>query len=421
MGTGIGMSQDALVRRVGTFVLVVAGVVILGWGLDISVLRSAVPGLVAMNPTTALTFSLAAGSLLVLRTQPATRRASRPRRAATLSAAAVVTVGIVTLAGYLLGRNLGLDQILFRGELGDNRIAPNTGFNFVLVGLAILLLDAETRRGLRPSQVLAAASGLTALVAATGYLYVTDELYGVAAHIPMALNTAVAFAAIDAGILLARPGRGFMALVTGEGAGPAATRRLLPAAFAVPAAVGWLRLMGQRAGLYGTELGVTLFVLVVAVVFAAAVLAFAAELERAEAERRRGEETRARLAAIVESSDDAIIAKALDGTITSWNPGAERLYGYTAAEAVGQPISILAPPERTDNAPDLLARVAAGEPVEHYESTRLTKSGRLVDVSLSISPIGDGSGRVVGASRPLPVMCPSASGRRKCWRARCAS
>jgi len=105
-----------------------------------------------------------------------------------------------------------------------------------------------------------------------------------------------------------------------------------------------------------------------------------------------------RLAAIVESSDDAIISETLDGTITSWNRGAERLYGYRADEILGKPITVLVPPERTDEIPAVLQRVAGNESIEHYETKRRTKNGLTLDVSLTISPIRDGDGRVVGAS-----------------------
>jgi PAS domain S-box-containing protein len=105
------------------------------------------------------------------------------------------------------------------------------------------------------------------------------------------------------------------------------------------------------------------------------------------------------LAAIVDSADDAIISKDLRGIIRSWNAGAERLFGYTAAEAVGQPVTMLFPPGREDEEPRILARVARGERVEHYETIRRRKDGTLIEVSLSISPIKDHSGRVVGASK----------------------
>jgi PAS domain S-box-containing protein len=111
------------------------------------------------------------------------------------------------------------------------------------------------------------------------------------------------------------------------------------------------------------------------------------------------DDPRAHLAAIVDSSDDAIVSKNLDGVIQSWNRGAERIFGYTAAEVVGQPITMLIPPERQAEEVDILARLRRGERVEHLETVRATKDGRRIDVSLTVSPIRDASGAVVGASK----------------------
>jgi PAS domain S-box-containing protein len=113
-------------------------------------------------------------------------------------------------------------------------------------------------------------------------------------------------------------------------------------------------------------------------------------------ERMRAEEARFRHAAIVESSEDAIISKNLDTVIVSWNAGAQRLFGYTEAEAIGQPITILIPPELRDEENMILEQLRAGERIEHYETTRVTKAGRKVDVSLIISPIKDSTGKLVG-------------------------
>ena len=110
-------------------------------------------------------------------------------------------------------------------------------------------------------------------------------------------------------------------------------------------------------------------------------------------------EARERLAAIVESSDDAIISKTLDGTITAWNHGAEKIFGYTAAEAVGQPVAILIPPERANEGLEILARIGRGASVEHFETIRVRKDGKLIDVSATISPIRDNNGVIVGASK----------------------
>ncbi len=110
-------------------------------------------------------------------------------------------------------------------------------------------------------------------------------------------------------------------------------------------------------------------------------------------------EVQARLAAIVESSEDAIISKTLDGVIRSWNSGAERLFGYAAEDIIGRPIALIIPADRLDEEHEILARIARGERIEHFETVRVTKHGDLIDISLSISPIRDGSGRIVGASK----------------------
>ena len=113
---------------------------------------------------------------------------------------------------------------------------------------------------------------------------------------------------------------------------------------------------------------------------------------------RETEGALARVAAIVESSDDAIIGKTLDGIITTWNRGAERLYGYPAHEVVGRPISVIIPPELRDELPTILARLARGERMDHYETVRVTRDGRRIDVSITVSPTLDAAGRIVGAS-----------------------
>ena len=104
------------------------------------------------------------------------------------------------------------------------------------------------------------------------------------------------------------------------------------------------------------------------------------------------------LAAIVDSSDDAIIGKTLDGTIISWNKGAERIYGYSADQVIGRPISILIPPDRPNELPSILARLARGERIDHYLTKRARKDGQIIDVSVTISPVQDQAGKIVGAS-----------------------
>jgi PAS domain S-box-containing protein len=116
-------------------------------------------------------------------------------------------------------------------------------------------------------------------------------------------------------------------------------------------------------------------------------------------DRARAGVERNLLAAIVESSQDAIVSKTLDGIITSWNHGAEHILGYTAREAVGRHISLIIPPEQAEDVALILGRVRRGERVDHYETKRRTKDGRILDVSLTVSPVRDASGTIVGASK----------------------
>lgn len=116
------------------------------------------------------------------------------------------------------------------------------------------------------------------------------------------------------------------------------------------------------------------------------------DLVRAESEAKR-------LAAIVESSEDAIIGKTIEGVITTWNTGAETLFGYTASEAIGQPMLMLVPPERATEEPSILSRIARGESIEHFETERVRKDGRRIHISATISPVRNESGQIVGASK----------------------
>jgi PAS domain S-box-containing protein len=116
-------------------------------------------------------------------------------------------------------------------------------------------------------------------------------------------------------------------------------------------------------------------------------------------ERRQAEEAQARLAAIVESSQDVIISKSLQGIIHTWNAAAERLFGYTAEEAIGRSITLIIPPDRLHEETEILSRISRGERVEHYETVRQAKDGRLIDLSLMISPVRDTEGEIIGASK----------------------
>jgi PAS domain S-box-containing protein len=121
-----------------------------------------------------------------------------------------------------------------------------------------------------------------------------------------------------------------------------------------------------------------------------------------ETEFQRRKQTEADLLflkAIVQSADDAIVSKTLEGIVTSWNPGAERLFGYTAAEMVGKSISILIPPDQPDEEPNISRRLVRGETIDHYETKRIRKDGKIINISLTVSPVRDHEGQIIGASK----------------------
>jgi signal transduction histidine kinase/CheY-like chemotaxis protein/HPt (histidine-containing phosphotransfer) domain-containing protein len=279
------VSLKIVSRLMSLFVLAVSALVLVGWQLAIAALTSGHPAHVAMNPLTALGFIAGAGSLWLLQAPPATTA----RRAAQLGAALVIVIGGTTLIGYMTGGNLGLDQIVYRERLGANRIAPNTGLNFLLIGATLLLLDWEPRSGYRPAQLLVLVPTAVALTSVLGYAYDVGELYGFARYIPMALPTAVAFLALGVGIACARPDRGFVSVMASAHAGGVLARRLLPAAVLIPTLLGWLRLRGQRAGLFGAELGLAMAVVANIVVFGALIAITAGSLDRADRRRKVGE------------------------------------------------------------------------------------------------------------------------------------
>jgi PAS domain S-box-containing protein len=128
-------------------------------------------------------------------------------------------------------------------------------------------------------------------------------------------------------------------------------------------------------------------------------VALLAATQSARLEAEAGQQAASRLAAIVEGADDVIVGKTLDGIVTSWNPAAERLFGYSAAEAVGRPITIIIPPERHEEERQVLDRIKQGEVVDHFETERITKDGRRLPISLTISPVRDPQGRIIGASK----------------------
>jgi signal transduction histidine kinase len=214
-------------------------------------------------------------------------------------AAIVGLLGLLTLAEYLFGWSFGIDRVPLPGAtaanntVGAGRMAPATAVCFLLIGSALLLLD--TRYGRQLARWLTGGALALALLALVGYLYGVRALYAIVPYTSMALHTALTFALLCLGMFAARPDRGATAVLIGTGAGSVVMRQLLPAAIAAPLLLGWLRLLGQQAGLYDTAFGLALFALSNIVVLTLLIWRDAIDLNRTDHERRLAERRAQRL------------------------------------------------------------------------------------------------------------------------------
>jgi signal transduction histidine kinase len=200
------------------------------------------------------------------------------------------------LGEYWLKINFGLDELLFRQALvatqipNPGRMSPATAADFVLLGLALVVLDVEFPRGHRSAQYLALVTVGVGLIALLGYNYSVQALYQIYPYSSMALHTSLLFITLGLGALFARPDRGLMATITSEQGGGLMARRILPLAIGLPLIMGWLRLAGERAGLYKTEFGTALLTAANIVIFATVIWWSARSLNRTDVERRRAAE-----------------------------------------------------------------------------------------------------------------------------------
>ena len=260
--------------------------VLLGWALDADLLKGGGPGMLAMNPGTALLFIIAGAALIL---QQGQRLRPSHRRAGQDLAAVLIVIALTTIPGSFLMWDHSWDRLVFHDKLGDNRIAPNTAINFLLTGLSLYLLNLPVRIGRRIAQSLALAAAFICLLTVLGYAYREASLSGVGAYIRMALNTALLFALLCAGVLCAHPDQGLMAVVTRNGPGGAMARRLLPTALGAPAVLGWLVLVGLGHSFYDSLLGLSLFVVAIILILTTLVWWNAAALDRSDQKRRRAE------------------------------------------------------------------------------------------------------------------------------------
>jgi PAS domain S-box-containing protein len=316
-------------------------------------------------------------------------------RTARLLAVVVTLLGLLSVTQDLIGSSFGIDELFFRdrtvgGSPTPGRMAPATALCFTGLGGAVIV------SGLRLwlSHLLAMFVGLVAAVACIGYLYDVRALYGLGgAYATMPLPTALLLLVLAIGSLLVHPATGLMAVLVSDSFTGAITRRLLPVAIFAPILIGGLQLYGLRAALYGTELGLSLLVVIMIVVLTALIWWNAGSLLGMESGRREAEDAlrirEAHTRTILDTALDGVITMDASGRITYWNRCAEGIFGWSAEEAVGQDLAELVMPPRYREAHrrGLQHFLATGEgPIldHRIEITGLRQNGEEFPVELAV-------------------------------------
>jgi signal transduction histidine kinase len=294
-----------LSRRASVAVILIGGLVLVGWLLHVQILKSVGRGFIAMNPFTALLFIIAGFALI----RAGQRSRKRPDIIVMICGIIIILGGLTKVAECAFGFDLNLDQMLFQrqvnsgGPYGPNEIAMNTALSFVCCGAALLLLDMQTKSGIRPAQTFIIMEGLLALLALIGYGYRVLPLYSFGSRLPMALNTAICFELFAIGALTVRPSRGLMMVITSDTTGGTMARRLLPAAIFIPLILGALLFLSEKHGFFAIESGISLFAFANIVLFTTVVWWNAKLLFWAEEERLKAMEKLKRTTADLERSN----------------------------------------------------------------------------------------------------------------------
>ena len=295
--------------RLAASTTVLAGALVLwGWNADDEYLKSFMHiSWVATHPLVAVEFILAGTALLLLQAEPLSRWR---RYAGVVLGAIAVLIAVLKLIGYQYNWERGVDTYLFYFKLGVSRMSPNAAFSFLLIGLALVLMDVRTRGHAYLSQICVLAATVIGLLSMSSYFHNVLLLYGVSGFVPVVPDTATEFLILCFGLLCARPHREPVATIISTTEGGSVARRLLPAAFAIPLVLDWVRMQGEA--LYGYEFGLSLFTLLNILAFALLIWWNAASLSRVDAERRRSEEQlqeQYRLtAATAQSEHEALLA-----------------------------------------------------------------------------------------------------------------
>ncbi|MGD0571888.1 MAG: ATP-binding protein [Sedimentisphaerales bacterium] len=302
--------------------------VLIGWILDIPVLKSISPDFVTMKANTAVCFVFIGLSLWLSQTKR--HGNGTVRRIARLCAFIVFLTGFLTFWEYMLGRDLGIDQLLFKKSAAailtsyPGRMAFNSSIIFVMIGIALLLCGFEAALFPWLAQLLVIPAGIVALLAFVGYLYGVNPLHiGPKFSTAMALHTSVLFMMSCIGCIFVRPEQGLMKDISGDNFGSIMIRRILPIIIVIPLVLGWFKIHGEKTGLFSNEFGVSFVAVSNLFIISLSVYILSAYMNRLDAKRRQSEEelksSLSLLSASLESTADGILIVDRKGSIARWN------------------------------------------------------------------------------------------------------
>lgn len=387
-------------RKITSMLAIAFGVVVLaGWAFHVELLKTFIHGQVAVKANTAVCFMLLGTALLLfLKAGP-----KNPALVHSLSGALATLAAFIGLLSFLefwYGLDLGIDQLLFTagpedlpGSIRIGLMSPLSAASFFLLGTALVLINKKARRASLWENCLASVTAVISIFGILDFIFTPQKT-----HTYISPVTALVILLFSSGLLCSRTDWGLGALVIRATPGGELSRRLLPTAILIPLIIGWLRWKGEEAGLFSAWTGLVIMVLSAGTLLVAVALWTAYVLDQTDAERQKAEASARQLAAIVTASNDGMIGKTLDGIVISWNRGAERIYGYSAAEMLGQSALKLCPPENASELRDVMQRVAQGESIGQYETLRQRKDGVRIYVSLSVSAVKDENGKIIGVS-----------------------
>lgn len=369
-----------------------------GWIFDISIFKSPGPNFSTVKADLALCFVLIGLSLFLIQTKIINKH---NQKITYILAVIVVLIGVLTLMEYIFSFNLGIDQIIFKeapgaiGTLYPNRMEFIAALNISLIGGAILLLSKGIENH-KLVQYLGIAVGILSLMAFIGHIYNISNQYAEYNYTETAIYAAILFLLVSSSILFIHPDKGLMKVLVGTGLGSRFAWRLIPAAIVTSLLIGYFHLLGQQDGFYDTPFETTALIISMIIILLIIIWINITSLNKIDYKHRETEEDVKKLANIVNSSKDAIISADLNSVISSWNKGAEEIYGYSAHEIIGKPISNLMSLSEWKKFSKLEENVKKGKSIGPYKAKQFKNDATEMCVSVTLSPIKSYEEKITG-------------------------